>query len=52
MVILKNCAPSIKCISRINNTQIYDAQYIDVALPKHSLIEYSGNYSKTCLPIL
>ena len=44
---LKNCAPFISCISRTNNTQIDDAQYIDVAMPVCNLIEYSDNYSKT-----
>ena len=47
-VIFKNCAPFTSCISRINNTQIDDAQYIDVVMPMYNLIEYSDNYSKTC----
>ena len=46
-VIFKNCAPVTSCISRINNTQIDYAQYIDVVVPMYNLIEYSGNYSKT-----
>ena len=33
-VIFKNCASSTSCISRINNTQIDDAQYIDIVMPK------------------
>ena len=45
-VIFKNCAPSFSCISRINNTQIDDAQYIDVVMPTYNLI-ISDNYSKT-----
>ena len=45
--ILKNCAPFTSWISRINNTQANDAQYIDVVLPMHNLIEYSDNYLKT-----
>ena len=28
----KNCAPFTSCISRINNTQVDNAQYIDVAI--------------------
>ena len=32
---------------RINNTQIDDAQYIDVVMLVYHLIEYSENYSKT-----
>ena len=46
-LILKNCAPFTSCISRINNTQIDDAQYIDVVMSMYILIEYSDNYSKT-----
>ena len=46
-VIFKNCEPLTSCIRRINNTQIDDAQYIDVVMPMCSLIEYSDNYSKT-----
>ena len=43
----KNCAPFASCISRIYNTQVDDAQYIDVVMPINNLIEYSYNYSKT-----
>ena len=46
-VIFKNCAPFIKCISRINNTDIDNAQDIDIVMPIYNLIEYSDNYSKT-----
>ena len=46
-VIFKNCVPFTSYISRINNTQIDDAQYIDVVMPRYNLIEYSDNYSKT-----
>ena len=46
-VIFKNCAPFTKCISRINNTDIDNAQDIDIAMPMYNLIEYSDNYSKT-----
>ena len=38
-VVFKNCAPFTNCISEINNTQIDNANDIDV--------EYSNNYSKT-----
>ena len=31
-VIFKNCAPFTSCITGINNTQIDDAQYIDVVI--------------------
>ena len=46
-VIFNKCAPFTSCISRTNNTQIDDAQYIDVVIPMYSLREYSDNHSKT-----
>ena len=46
-VIFKNCAPFTNCISKINNTQIDDTEYIDVIMPMYNLIEHSDNYSKT-----
>ena len=45
--IFKNCTPFTKCISRINNTDIDNAQDIDIVMPMYNLIEYSDNYSKT-----
>ena len=46
-VILKNCAPFTNRISKINNTQIDNAEYIDIVMPMYNIIEYSGNYLKT-----
>ena len=46
-VIFKSCAPFTKCISRINNTEIDNAQDIDIVMPMYNLIEYSDNYAKT-----
>ena len=46
-VIFKNCTPFTNCISKINNTEIDNAQYIDIVMPMYNLIEYSDNYSKT-----
>ena len=46
-VTFKNCAPFIKCINRINNTEIDNAKDIDIVMPMYNLIEYSDNYSKT-----
>ena len=46
-VIFKNCAPFTSCISKINNTQIDNAEYIDIVMPMYNLIEYIDNYSKT-----
>ena len=45
-VIFNNCTPFTNCISKINNTQIDNAEYIDIVMPMYNLIEYSGNYSK------
>ena len=46
-VIFKNCAPFTNCIRKINNTQIDNAEFIDIVMPMYNLIEYSDNYSKT-----
>ena len=45
-VIFKNCAPFTSCKTKINNTQIDDAGYIDIVIPMYKLIEYRNNYSK------
>ena len=46
-VIFKNCAPFIRCINKINNEQIDNAEYIDIVMLMYNLIEYSDNYPKT-----
>ena len=46
-VIFKNCVLFTNCISKINNTRIDNAEYIDIVMPMYNLIEYSDNYSKT-----
>ena len=46
-VIFKNCVPFTKCISRIKNTEIDNAQDIDTIMPMYNLTEYIDNYSKT-----
>ena len=46
-VILKNCPPFAKSMSRINNTDIDNARDIDIVMLMYNLIEYSDNYSKT-----
>ena len=46
-LISKICAPFTKCISKINDTEIDNAQDIDIVMPMYNLIEYSDNYSKT-----
>ena len=45
-VICKNWVPFTNCVSKINNTKIDNAEYIDIAVPMYNLIEYSDNYSK------
>ena len=40
-VIFENCAPFTNCISKINNTQKDNAEYIDLVMPMYNLIEYS-----------
>ena len=44
-VIFKSCAPFTYCTIKIN-TQINNAEYIDIVMPMYNLIEYSDNYSK------
>ena len=39
-VTIKNFAPFIDCISEINNTQVYNANYIDTVMPMYDLIEH------------
>ena len=46
-VIFKNCAQFTTCISKINNTQIDNAEFIDIVMPMYNVIEYSNNYLKT-----
>ena len=46
-LIFKNCVPFTNCISKINNTQIDNAEYVDVVMNMYNLIEYTDNYSKT-----
>ena len=44
--IFKKYAPVTKCISKINDTEIDNAQDIDIVMPMYSLIKYSDNYSE------
>ena len=44
---LKNNAPFISCIAKINNVLIDNAEDLDVVMPKYNLIEYSKNYRNT-----
>ena len=46
-VILKNNAPFVSCITRINGELIEDANDLDIVIPMYKLLEYSKNYRKT-----
>ena len=46
-LILKNNAPFVSCITRINGELIEDADDLDVVRPMYNLLEYSKNYRKT-----
>ena len=43
-IIVKYCASFTDCISEINNTQVDNAEEIDVVMSMYNLIEYSDNY--------
>ena len=45
--IVKNNAPFISCITRINRALIEDAHDLDIIMPMYNLLEYSKNYRKT-----
>ena len=44
---LRNNAPFLSCISKINNTLIDNAEDLDIVMPMYNLLEYSKNYRKT-----
>ena len=46
-LILKNNAPFVSCITRINGELIEDADDLDIAMPMYNLLKYSKNYRKT-----
>ena len=46
-VIFKKITPFTNCISKINNTQIDNTEYINIVMPMYNVIEYTNNYSKT-----
>ena len=46
-VTFKNCAPFIKCITKIGGTAIDNAEDLDLVMPMYNLLEYSSNYFKT-----
>ena len=46
-VAFKNCAPFIKCITKIDGTTIDDAENLDLVMAMYNCIEYSPNYFYT-----
>ena len=46
-VAFKNCAPFIKCTTKIDGTTIDDAEDLDLVTLMYNLLEYSSNYSET-----
>ena len=46
-LILKNNAPFVSCITRINGELIEDADDLDIFMSMYNLLEYSKNYRKT-----
>ena len=46
-LILKNNAPFVSCITRINGELIEDANDLDIVTTMYNLLEYSKNYRKT-----
>ena len=44
---LKNNAPFISCISKINGELVEYAEDLDIVMPMYNLLEYSKNYEKT-----
>ena len=45
-LMFKNCAPFTKCISRISNAEMDNAQDINIVIPMYNVIECSDNYAK------
>ena len=46
-LILKNNAPFVSCITKINGELIEDVEDLDIVMPMYNLLEYSKNYRKT-----
>ena len=44
-VVFKNCAPFKDCRTEINDTFVDYANFINVIMPMHNLVEYSDNFS-------
>ena len=46
-LILKNNAPFVSCITRINRELIEDGDDLDIVMSMYNLVEYTKNYGKT-----
>ena len=46
-LILKNNAPFVSCMTKINNEFKEDADDLDIVMPMYNLLEYSKSYRKT-----
>ena len=46
-LVLKNNAPFINCVLKINGVKIDNAEDLDVVMSMYNLLEYSKNYRKT-----
>ena len=46
-VAFKNCAPFSRCIPKIDEATIDDAEDLDLVMSMYSVIEHRSNYSKT-----
>ena len=44
---LRNNAPFISCISKINGELVENAEDLDIVMPMYNLLQYSKNYEKT-----
>ena len=44
---LKNNAPFMSCISKINGELVENAEDLDIVMPMYNFLEYSKNYEKT-----
>ena len=44
---LKNNAPFILCVSKINGELVENAEDVDIVIPIYNLLEYSKNYEKS-----
>ena len=44
---LKNNAPFISCVSKINGELVENAEDLNIVMPMYNLLEYSKTYEKT-----